>query len=134
MATTPPPPAAAPAPYGAVGTLRSPVTVILLSLVTCGIYFLYWTYKVFQEMKDHSGEGVGGVVGLVIGIIIGVVNWFLIPSEVGNMYERAGQEKPVRGVTGFWNLIPLVGFIIWVVKVQNALNEYWKRRGAVWPA
>ncbi len=132
MATTPPPPT--PAPTGVVGKLRSPVTVILLSIVTCGIYFLYWTYKVFEEMKEHSGEGVGGVVGLVIGIIIGVVNWFLIPSEVGNMYERAGQEKPVRGVTGFWNLIPLVGFIIWIVKVQNALNEYWEARGAVWPA
>jgi hypothetical protein len=35
-------------------------------------------------------------------------------------------EKPVSGVTGFWNLIPLVGFIIWVVKVQGALNRRWE--------
>ncbi len=136
MATTPPPPppAAAPAPSGAVGTLRSPVFVILISIITCGIYFLYWTYKVFEEMKQYSGEGVGGVIGLVIGIIVSPVNWFLMPSEVGNMYERTGREKPVRGVTGFWNLIPLIGTIIWIVKVQNALNEFWEARGAVWPA
>ncbi len=51
------------------------------------------------------------------------MNWFVLPSEIGNMYARAGQEKPVRGATGFWNLIPLIGFIIWVVKVQNALNR-----------
>jgi hypothetical protein len=134
MATTPPPPPPTPAPTGAVGMFRSPVTVILLSLVTCGIYFLYWTYKVFQEMKDYSGEGVGGVVGLVIGILISIVNVFLIPSEVGKMYERSGQESPVHGTTGFWTLIPLVGFIIWVVKVQGALNDYWEARGAVRPA
>jgi Domain of unknown function (DUF4234) len=133
MATAPPP-SAAPAPTGAVGTLRSPVSVILLSFITCGIYFLYWQYKTFQEMKDYSGEGIGGAVALVIGILIGVVNLFLAPSEIGKLYERAGQEKPVQGTTGLWNLIPLVGFIIWAVKVQNALNEFWEARGAVRPA
>ena len=46
------------------------------------------------------------------------------------MYERQGKEKPVSGATGFWNLIPLVGWIIWVVKVQNALNREWRDLGA----
>jgi hypothetical protein len=45
------------------------------------------------------------------------------------MYQAAGHEKPVSGATGFWNLIPLVGFIIWTVKVQGALNRVWE--GAV---
>jgi hypothetical protein len=51
-------------------------------------------------------------------------------SEAGNMYAKAGMEKPVRGVTGFWVLIPLIGFIIWVVKVQGALNRRWESLGA----
>jgi len=46
------------------------------------------------------------------------------------MYQRAGQAKPVSGMTGFWNLIPLVGFIIWIVKVQGALNGSWEAAGA----
>ena len=74
---------------------------------------------------------MGGVVGLVIGILIGIVNWFLLPSEIGNMYAKAGMEKPVRGVTGFWNLIPIVGFFIWVWKVQTAMNERWESAGAM---
>jgi divalent metal cation (Fe/Co/Zn/Cd) transporter len=65
-------------------------------------------------------------VGLVIAIFINVVNWFVLPSEIGNMYARAGESKPVSGVTGFWNLIPLVGLIIWLVKVQHALNRRWE--------
>ena len=60
-----------------------------------------------------------------------IPNWFLLPSEVGNMYAKAGMEKPVTGVTGFWNLIPIVGFFIWVFKVQNAINRRWETAGAM---
>jgi hypothetical protein len=121
---TPPPPAAS--GWGPKGKVREPVAVIIFSIITLGIYFLVWTYKIFKENKDFSGDGVGGVIGLVIGLVIGVVNWFLIPSEVGNVYAKMGREKPVRGVTGFWNLIPLIGFIIWVVKVQGAMNRLYE--------
>ena len=96
------------------------------SIVTLGIYHFFWIYYVYKELKDHTNEGIGGVIGLVIALVIGVVNLFVLPSEIGNMYARAGLEKPVRGVTGFWNLIPLIGWFIWTVKVQNALNRVWE--------
>ncbi len=124
--TTPAPPPPASSGWGPKGKTREPVAVIIFSIITLGIYFLVWTYKIFKENKDYSGEGVGGVIGLVIGLLIGIVNWFLIPSEIGNIYAKAGREKPVSGVTGFWNLIPLVGFIIWVVKVQGAMNRLYE--------
>ena len=111
---------------GPVGQVRSPVAVILLSIITIGIYALYWFYKTFQELKDHTGEGVGGVVGLILGIFLGIVDWFLLPHEVGRMYVNAGRRRPVAALTGLWNLIPLIGGIIWVVKVQGALNHYWE--------
>jgi hypothetical protein len=115
--------------WGPVGKVRNPWAVIGLSIITLGIYFLYWTYQVFREMKDHTHEGIGGPLGLVIGILIGVVNLFLIPAEVGNMYAKAGQEKPVSALTGLWNLIPLVGWFIWTIKVQGALNRRWEGSG-----
>jgi hypothetical protein len=62
----------------------------------------------------------------VIGLVIGIVNVFLIPSEVGNIYAKAGREKPVSGVTGFWTLIPIIGFFIWVFKVQGAMNRLYE--------
>jgi Domain of unknown function (DUF4234) len=123
---TPPPFPVAPQGWGPAGKVRNPWGVVGLTLITCGIYFLYWTFVTFQEMKDHSHEGIGGPIGLVIGIFVGVVNWFLLPAELGNIYAKSGQEKPVSGVTGFWNLIPLVGGIIWVIKVQGALNARWE--------
>jgi Domain of unknown function (DUF4234) len=113
---------------GALGKVRSPVTVILLSIITLGIYAIVWQYMTFQEMKDHSGEGVGGTVGLLLAIFIGIVNVFLMPSEVAKLYERAGEESPVSAVTGCWILLPLIGGFIWLFKTQGALNKYWEAR------
>ena len=67
---SPPPPApypVAPQAWGPAGKVRNPWGVIGLSIITLGIYFLYWTYVTFQEMKDHSHEGIGGPIGLSSG-------------------------------------------------------------------
>lgn len=116
---------------GPVGQIRSPAFVIILSIVTFGIYFVYWHYKTGAEIKSYSGEGLGGVLWLVIALVAGFVMWFVAPSEVGNnLYKKDGRAAPVSGKTGFWMLLPLVGFIIWVVKVQGALNRFWESKGA----
>jgi hypothetical protein len=135
-AASSPTPPASPSPVSGSGSgprpgekVREPVAVIIFSIITLGIYHVYWIYQVFRELKERTGEGIGPIIGLVLAIVINPVNWFVLPSEVGNMYAAAGKEKPVSGVTGFWNLIPLIGFIIWVVKVQGALNRAWE--GAV---
>jgi hypothetical protein len=111
--------------------VREPALVVIFSIITFGIYFLYWTYQVFRELKEHTGQGIGPIIALILGIVISPVNWFVLPSEIGNMYAAGGKEKPVSGVTGFWNFIPLIGFIIWAVKVQHALNRAWTGEAGV---
>jgi Domain of unknown function (DUF4234) len=56
---------------------------ILLFIVTFGFYSLYRAFRAHEEMKQHAGEGVGGMVGLVIWILLNFVGAFVIPSEVG---------------------------------------------------
>jgi len=110
------------------GEHRSIGLCILLFIVTFGFYGWYWAYKTQEEMKQETGEGLGGVLGLVIWILIGAVSAFVIPSEVGRMYARAGKTPPMTGWTGLW-LFPfgifLIPAIVWFVKVQGALNAYW---------
>jgi hypothetical protein len=113
-----------------LGKIRNSVTVILLTIVTIGIYGLVWQYKTFQEMKDYSGQGIGGGIGLLLAIVFSIANVFIMPNEVGNLYAAEGQPKPVSAVTGFWVFIPLAGYIIWVVKTQGALNRFWAAHGA----
>jgi len=124
------PSAPAAATEGPLGKPRGILFVIVISLVTFGIYHLYWVYKVFEEMRRHTGEGIGGVLGLVIAIVIGIVNAFVLPSEIGKMYVRDGRSAPMTGWTGLWILLPIVGWFVWIVKVQGALNRYWKSKGA----
>lgn len=124
------PGAPVPAP-GPVGKPRSWLAVAGLTIVTLGIYGLAWTYLVHEENKSHTGEGVGGGLGLVIGIITGgLATLFMLPNEVEKLYARTGRESPVSAITGVWILLPLAGGFIWLAKVQNALNDYWRSQGA----
>ncbi len=110
---------------GPIGRPRGILFVIVLSIVTFGIYHLYWYYKNFEEMKGHTGNGIGGILGLLIAIIFNPINWFVMPSEIGNMYRDDGREAPMTGWTGLWILLPLVGWFVWTIKTQGALNRYW---------
>jgi hypothetical protein len=98
-------------------------------IITLGFYSWYWVYKTEEEMRQHTGDGIGGILGLVIWILLNPVMAFVIPSEIGNMYKKSGQEPPVTGWTGLW-LFPfgflIVTAIVWFVKVQGALNRYWE--------
>ena len=119
---------------GPVGTIRSTGVCMALCVVTLGFYSWVWFYKTHEEMKRHTNAGVGGGVGLLLAIFIGIVMPFITASEVGAMYERRGQRAPVGGATGLWYLLLfwlfLVGPIIWFVKVNGALNSYWRSVGA----
>jgi hypothetical protein len=119
---------------GPVGKVRSTGACIALTIVTFGIYSLYWYYATHDEMKKHTGDGLGGGLALVLAIFIGIASPFLSSSEVGKLYERRGMRAPVSGVTGLWFLLLswffLVGAIVWFVKTNGALNAYWRSQGA----
>ncbi|WP_345520448.1 DUF4234 domain-containing protein [Nocardioides conyzicola] len=133
MAGGPLAPMAGPAD-GPIGKVRSTGTCVLLTIVTLGFYTWYWYYKTHDEMKQHTGNGIGGPIALLIAILVGIVMPFLTSNEVGGLYERKGREKPVTAMTGLWYLLLgwlfFIGAIVWFVKTNGALNEYWKSQGA----
>ena len=113
---------------------------ILLFIVTFGFYSWYWAFKTHEEMKQRTGDGVGGVIGLVIWILITAVSAFVIPSEIGSMYRKDGRESPVSGWTGLWffpGAILIIPAIVWFVKTSSLLEEspHAASRGAsdAWP-
>ncbi len=143
-AAGPPPAAGAPVPPGGqwqqlqVGVVPETVSgpfystglVILLTIVTCGIWGALWTYRTSEDLKKYNGDGLGGVLGVVIYLLLSVVLMFTIPNEIEKMYQRDGRESPVSAIWGLWFLLPIIGNIIWYVKVQAALNDYWTSKGA----
>ena len=66
--------------------------VFLLSLVTCGIYELYWMYKAgnkVNNIKRRSGmyaDGNTGILYLILSIFgLSIISWCLIQSELNNV-------------------------------------------------
>jgi hypothetical protein len=118
-------------PTGPLGNPRGIGFGILMCIITLSIYAYYWTYVTFEEMKNHrGGQGIGGALGLILMFVGGAIAIpFLGGSELGQMYAEDGREKPVTGLTGLWILLPIIGAIIWFVKVQGALNRYWESKG-----
>lgn len=118
---------------GPIGRIRPTGVCILLVIVTLGIYGLIWYYQVHEEMKRHTGQGIGGPVALVLAFFLSIVMSFLCPAEVGALYERRGQPAPVSVLTGLWatlGALILIGPIVWFVKTNGALNAYWRSLGA----
>ncbi len=131
----PPVPAGAQFPSsGPIGRVRGTGVAILLCIVTLGIYGLVWFYAVHDEMKRHTGNGLGGGLALVIAVLFGIASPYITSSEVGNLYARMGRARPVSGATGLWyfpGALVLVGPIVWFVRTNGALNAYWRSLGAV---
>jgi hypothetical protein len=120
-------------PTGPVGQLRNTGLQILLFIVTFGIWGFVYFFQTHEEMKRHSGEGVGGLVALLLSIFVTIASPFLLSHEVGRLYERRGQARPVSAFTGLWyvpGILLLVGPLVWFVQTNSALNYYWRSLGA----
>jgi Ca2+/Na+ antiporter len=103
---------------------------IFLTIITLGIWAILWSYRTNEDLKRYNGDGLGGVLGVVIYILLSIVLMFTIPSEIQKMYQRDGRQSPVSPIWGLWFLLPLIGNIIWYVKVQRSLNDFWLSKGS----
>ena len=70
----------------------SGIMVIILSIVTCGIYGLFWAYKRGEKIdKAHQLNGQpasnGGVLYLILYIFGGIIALALIQNEVNKFAQ-----------------------------------------------
>ncbi|HZJ26466.1 MAG TPA: DUF4234 domain-containing protein [Acidimicrobiia bacterium] len=126
------PPPAQPVPGtggGPIGKPRSTGLTIVLSIVTLGVWTWLWSYWNGDELKDYRRDGVGGVGYLLITLFIAPVTMFMMANEVEKLYVGEGEEPRITTMWGLWFLLPLIGNIIWYVRIQSAINEFWQARG-----
>jgi hypothetical protein len=127
--STPPPPAPTGGATGPLGTQRSVGMTILLTIVTLGIWSLVWSFQNGDELKRHANTGLGGVAYLLITLFISPVTMFLMAGEVEQLYRREGKEPPITTIWGLWFLLPIIGNLIWYVRIQKSINDYWTAHG-----
>ena len=113
-----------------VGKTRGPWIVWLLSLVTFGIYFLYWYYKVNDEVREYDGsiEVSPGIALLSQFIpIANIVSAVKCAGRIARAQSTAGAPGRCSGLLGFV-LLFVAG--TWVVYYQSQLNQVWAQYGS----
>ncbi len=98
--------------------------VIILEIVTCGIYGLYWVYQTMHDMELTSGQesGVNAVACLLLCIFVPPVGFILFGNSAD---EQINMIKAQRGIPTTDNKVMymLLGFFIFIVLIALVQDE-----------
>lgn len=123
-----------------VGANRSPLSVLLLCLVTCGLYYIYWLYVTSKEIEEFLGASdIPPLVDLVLFILTGTLWGFVWDWRTGQkiaaMQARVG--LPANDESWLYLLLDLLGAgpvagvgIVVPLLQQSRLNEVYNRARA----
>jgi hypothetical protein len=119
---------------GSRATTRDPLGVALLTLVTLGIYFFVWYYKVNREMSelgrargtDELGDNPGtSLLAVTLGALI------IVPAIVSlyNTFVRTQAAARLTGVEPLNGWIALAFYLFlgigFPAYLQSGLNKVW---------
>lgn len=60
--------------------------VVLLTIVTCGIYGIYYMYKAGKTIDNSEGAGSNAILFIVLTIVgLGIINFCIMQDKVNHM-------------------------------------------------
>ena len=109
---------------------RSPVAILLLSFITCGIYGLIVLYQISAEVKrfrnDPSIEpGIEILLCIITGGLYEIYWYYKYGKMVFDMQERVGTPMPSDNTILFVLLAVLRLGVISLMLIQTELNRVW---------
>ncbi len=108
---------------------RSIPVAIILSIVTCGIYGLYWFVCITNDTNELAGETelAGGGMALLLTIITcNIYGWYWaykMGSKVDKIKNNNGETSSNSGI--LFVILQFIGLgIVNYALAQNAVNKY----------
>lgn len=101
---------------------------IIFSIITCGIYGLYWIYTLTEDTKKlaNNPEGTsGGMVILFSLITCGIYSLYWLYKQ-GDYIDRVKRERGIPSSNSglIWMLLAIFGLsIISYALMQNEIND-----------
>jgi hypothetical protein len=128
---------------GSTAKLRNPLGVVGLSIITLGIYYIFWWYFINREMRDFGrarntdlGENPGNsVLAITLGALIivpALVTMWRTSDRIQRSQETAGVERGANGPIIFILLLLIGPVGIWYA--QSELNKAWQKQAEGAPA
>ena len=110
------------------GVNRNIALCIILSIITCGIYTLYWIFVANDELNSISGDQDGTSGGLVLLFIIitcGIYGWYWnykMGEKVDTIKNRMGIQSANSSV--IFLLLDIFGLgIVSLALMQDTINR-----------
>ena len=118
---------------GYIGKKRNGIVVILLGIVTFGIYYLFWYYTIMDDINKASGEERIPALGWLIGSILCAPLLWVVLYKVDKNLSRLAQENGTYYKENFvlWLLLTIfcgIGGIIAMFQICGGFNEIWEKR------
>ncbi|MBI4393279.1 MAG: DUF4234 domain-containing protein [Euryarchaeota archaeon] len=122
-----------------VGKQRGFGRGLLFTILSLGLYSIYWNYKAHNEIFEQfelKKEGRDeNIILLIFGLVVFPVLWFYQLKAIENLNyarERLGLPKAITGVefllwTTVGILLLLLGPLVGYAKLQKSVNEVWDR-------
>ena len=115
------------------GTIRSPVVVILLSIVTCGIYYLYWMYSCAVDVnRVFDEERINPVLWILLSLLFPPLSFYMLWQLDTNLKKIADAEDvPYKENFIMWLILALVcgvGVYVAMYQLQDGFNRVWTKR------
>ena len=114
-----------------IGDKRSPALVVVFSVITCGIYFLYWIYKVSEETRFYNDDdSISPGLELLLCILCApyIIYWFY---KYGNVIYNAHTLEEITVPDDNAILYLLLAIFMPVIAaaiMQASLNKLWDKK------
>lgn len=105
---------------------RSIALCIIFSLITCGIYGIYWFICLTDETNEAAGQTdtTGGLAFLLVIITCGIYGLYWAYRR-GEMIDIAKQNRGINASNGgvLYLLLYIFGGLITYALIQHELNQ-----------
>jgi hypothetical protein len=100
---------------------RAPLTTLLLSLVTCGIYGLYWQFKTSDELRAATGDdSINPLLELLLTLVtVGIWGVYVMYRNAQKIHRVLASRDPSRNDPSQTILIlAIAGYFVLVTQLM----------------
>ncbi len=120
------------------GTIRSPALVIIFTIITCGIYFLYWIYVTSKDVKQYLDDPkISPFAELLLCMFTCGIYWIYWNYKYGVLLKKVEEKAGIVSSEEYGVLFLIlilcsavsmgITGIIANVLLQSKLNNVWEK-------
>ena len=106
---------------------REVAVAVILTLITCGFYMLYWEYKVWDSLYKATNRQSNAGVDVLLGFITCGIYFIYMMYKAGKMEHEANAmyNLPEKDEAALYLILSIFGLgIVSLAIMQSNINTY----------